>query len=83
MLIMSYFVYILQSQRDFTYYIGYSKDPAIRLINHNNSKTGYNATNGPWKLVYTEEFITKSEAIKREKFLKRQKNTTFYKKLIS
>ena len=83
MLIMSYFVYILQSQRDFTYYIGYSKDPALRLIKHNNSKTGYTATKGPWKLVYTEEFITKSEAIKREKFLKRQKNTTFYKKLIS
>ena len=83
MRIMSYFVYILQSQRDLTYYIGYSKDPSVRLIKHNNSKTGYTATKGPWALVYSEEYDTKSEAIKREKFLKRQKNTTFYKQLIT
>jgi putative endonuclease len=80
---MSYFVYILQSQKDFTYYIGYSKDPAIRIIKHNNSKIGYTATKKPWVLVYTEEYNTKSDAIKREKFLKQQKNTTFYKQLIS
>ncbi len=37
----------------------------------------------PWKLVYEENFENKSEAIKREKFLKKQRNKKFYQSLIN
>lgn len=80
---MTYSVYIIQSEVDGSFYTGYSKDPDSRLLKHNAASTGYTARKKPWKLVYTESFDTKTEAIKREKFLKRQKNREFYKKLIS
>lgn len=79
---MSYSVYILQSEKDESFYIGYSRDILKRLEKHNSSKTGYTSTKKPCKLVYTEVFDNKTDAIKRENFLKRQKNSEFYKKLI-
>jgi putative endonuclease len=79
---MKYFVYILQSEKDQSFYIGYSENPAVRLEKHNSANSGYTSTKQPWKIVYTEEFETKGEALKREKFLKRQKNRSFCEKLI-
>ena len=79
---MSYYVYILQSEKDASFYIGYSEDPIRRLEKHNASKSGYTSNKKPWKLVYTESFETKREALQREKFLKRQRNTSYYQALI-
>ena len=83
LVIMTYSVYIIQSQIDDSFYIGYSQNPESRLIKHNSANKGYTARKKPWKLVYTESFEHKSEAIKREKFLKKQKNKAFYEQLIS
>jgi putative endonuclease len=77
-----FFVYILQSEFDSSFYIGYTKDVFERLKGHNNGKTPYTKKKIPWKLVYYEVFKIKSDAIKRENFLKRQKNRDFYQKLI-
>jgi len=77
-----YFVYIIQSQKDFSFYIGYSKDPDTRLFKHNNSNSGYTSNKKPWKLVYQEKFESKRDAIIRERFLKNQRNSIFYKKLL-
>jgi putative endonuclease len=79
---MAYYVYILQSEKDSTFYIGYTGDLEARLTKHNTATSGYTSRKQPWKLVYSETFETKSEAIKREKFLKRQKNREFYERLI-
>ena len=79
---MNYYIYILQSQKDFSYYIGFSKDPENRLEKHNNSKTGYTSKKKPWSLVHIEEFATKTEAIKREIFIKKQKSSEFIRQLI-
>ena len=79
---MEYYVYLLESEKDGTYYIGYTKNMEDRLKKHNNSKTGYTSRKQPWKIVYFEEYGMKSEAIKRERFLKNQKNKSFYKALI-
>ena len=37
---MAYYVYILQSQVDDSYYIGYTKDLNKRLFKHNQAKSG-------------------------------------------
>ena len=81
--IMQYWVYILQSLKDGSFYIGYTHDLEARVKEHNEGSTRYTKQKRPWELVYQEEFISKSEAIKRELFLKRQRNTDFYKKLIN
>lgn len=79
---MEFKVYILQSHLDGSYYIGYTTDLEKRLSNHNSGKSNYTSKKIPWKVVYSENFATKSEALRREKFLKKQKNSEFYLRLI-
>jgi len=67
---MSYFTYILKSEYDGTYYYGCSKKLAERLKIHNSGKSRYTKGRRPWNLHYFEEFETRSEAMKREKFFK-------------
>ena len=78
-----YYVYIIQSQFDSTFYIGYSENIEERLKEHNFGRTNYTSKKRPWSLVYFEEFENKTDAIRRELFLKRQKNKEFYQRLIN
>ena len=53
--------------RDNTLYCGYSNDVEKRVSNHNRGcGSKYTKTRLPVRLVYTECFDTKSEAMKRE-----------------
>ena len=80
---MSYYTYIIQSEKDDSNYIGSSKDPVDRLLKHNRKHKGYTARKQPWKLVWTELHTDKYEALKKEKYLKRQKSKLFLEALIS
>lgn len=64
---MPYFIYILKCA-DGTLYTGSTNDLKARVIAHNTSKTGakYTRARRPVKIVYSEEFRTKSRAMKRE-----------------
>ena len=76
-----HFVYILYSQAFDSFYIGYTKQPDVRLEQHNLGLTKSTKAKRPWVMVYKEEFENQIDALKREKFLKAQRNKTFYKKL--
>lgn len=69
-----YFVYILQSEKDQTYYIGYTKDIINRLKEHNSGKTRYTKGHIPYRMVYKEEFRIIKEAKDREKYIKKYAN---------
>ena len=58
--------YILQSEKDGKYYIGSTDNIELRLIRHNRGYSRYTKGKGPFKLVYKEEFESRSEAKKRE-----------------
>jgi len=73
-----YYTYIIQSVKDESFYIGYSSDLEKRIMIHNSRLSKYTSTKTPWKLVYFEEYVNKSDAIKREKFLKKQRNMMFW-----
>lgn len=64
-----YFVYLLQSEMDDSFYVGYSTDVTRRLQEHNEGESRYTSKKRPWKLVYVESFNTKREALIRERFL--------------
>ncbi len=51
-----YTVYIIQSLKDDSFYIGYSANIEERINKHNNGNSRYTSKKIPWKLVYTEEF---------------------------
>ena len=77
-----YYVYIIQSKKDSSFYIGFTGDLKKRINDHNLGSSRYTRAKIPWELVYIESFKLKSEAIKRERFLKKQKNKDFYLRLI-
>jgi putative endonuclease len=66
-----YKVYVIKSQSKGTYYVGQTEDLERRMKEHNEGLLGrYTKQKGPWILVYTESYSTRSEAMKREKYLK-------------
>ena len=75
-------VYILRSTKTGGFYIGYTQNLKKRLKYHNLGLNRSTKNKGPWALVYKEVLSSKSEALKREKFLKKQKNKKFYERLI-
>jgi len=75
---MGWFVYIIQSEKDGTYYKGSSEDPLRRLVEHNSGMSRYTSGKLPWKLVYVEELGSKKEMLIRERKLKRG-NAAYYK----
>jgi putative endonuclease len=76
-----HFVYILYSQEFDSFYIGYTKQPDVRVEQHNLGLTKSTKAKRPWVMVYNENFENQTDAWRREKFLKVQRNKTFYKKL--
>jgi putative endonuclease len=79
---MSHFVYILQSTKDNRYYIGETTNVAARLIFHNDGKQRSTKSRVPFRLVLTEEYPTREQALKREKQIKSWKGGLAFKKLI-
>ena len=77
-----FFVYILQSMKDFSFYIGQTDDLDRRMSKHTEGMSKYTATKRPWRLVYFEMFNSRREAIIREKQLKSWKNADRYWQLI-
>ena len=66
-----YWIYILESIRDSSHYVGSTeKNVEDRLQRHNKGDYRYTKGYCPWKVIYSEPFKSRSEAIKRERFLK-------------
>ena len=64
-----YYVYIIQSQLDNSFYIGFSENIDARIMEHNVGRTNYTSKR-PWHLVYVEEFENKTDALKEKLFFK-------------
>lgn len=77
-----YFVYILQSAATGRYYIGQTNDVEERLERHNAGLTRSGKRDGPWVLVYREEFERRGEAMRRERAMKSWKSRRAIEKLI-
>jgi putative endonuclease len=80
-----YYIYILYSESSDKYYVGYTDDPARRVIEHNTKPFNtYTSKHRPWKLVASfPAGESRSEAVKIERYIKKQKSRTFILKLIA
>lgn len=74
-----YFVYVLQSLVNKRLYTGSAADVDIRLKQHNAGKSKYTKLTKPFILVYKEMYNSRSEAVRRELFLKSGKGRGFLK----
>ena len=75
---MIYYVYILINEKR-NVYIGHTENLARRLFEHNNNHSNYTRNKGVWKVLYTETFQTRAEAIKKEKQLKTSRGRNWIK----
>jgi len=67
-----FFVYILTNYEETTFYIGVTSDLLKRMYEHKNKlKEGFSSRYNLYKLVYYEMSTSSSDAIAREKQLKR------------
>ncbi|MFC1569570.1 GIY-YIG nuclease family protein [bacterium] len=67
---VKYYVYILLSLKDGNYYTGSTSDLDRRIKAHNAGRVRSTKSRRPLKLIYKEEYASKTEARKRENFLK-------------
>ncbi len=77
------FVYILYSVTRNKYYVGSCENVQVRLKKHNTNHSGFTGKTGDWELKYTEEYLDKTSALKREKQIKDWKSRKMIEKLIS
>jgi putative endonuclease len=65
-----FYVYVLRSESDSGFYIGFSTDLKRRLAEHTRGAAFATKSRGPWKLIYYEAYTEREDAEGREKFLK-------------
>ncbi len=71
---MSYYVYMLKSKnKKSVTYVGYTKDIRNRIKLHNTGKGAKFTRGRKWKLIYKEKHETKSKAISREYYIKKNR----------
>jgi len=70
---MAFFVYVLVNPRDETY-VGQTADLERRLAQHNDANCRFTLHTkrhpGPWRLLHSETFTSRSAAMRRERELK-------------
>ena len=75
-----YYIYILQSQKDKSYYTGMSEDVEKRLQDHNWLQANYSKTKAPFELIWYCSFKDKKKALDFEKYLKSGSGFAFARK---
>ena len=72
---MKYFVYLIIShyKKRLISYVGYTNNIKKRLKLHNSSKGAKFTRGRKWKIIYKKSYYSKSEAMKKEYLLKKDK----------
>ncbi len=72
-----YFTYVLYSSEFDRIYIGHTGDLNARIPRHNSGLVKSTRPFKPWRLIHSEEFATRSKAMRREKELKTHRGRDF------
>jgi putative endonuclease len=78
---MPFYFYVIRSLVDGSYDKGQTNDLADRVKRHNDGRSNYTRTKRPWKLVHSEAYNSRSEAAKRERYLKSPEGWTDWQQL--
>ena len=72
---MTYFVYLIgcRKRNKLTTYVGYTNNLSRRIRYHNEGKGAKFTRGRKWKLLYFEKFTSKSRAIARECYIKKNR----------
>jgi len=62
--------YVLRSLKDGNFHIGYTSNLKQRLTDHFKGRSKATKPRRPFELIYCEYFISKKDAMRRERYLK-------------
>jgi len=77
-----WYVYLLKSVKNSSWYVGCTNDLKKRFKEHNSGKSKYTKDFMPWELVYYEAGNDKRAAFSRELYLKSGYGRRYLKKRI-
>ena len=72
-----FYVYILYSETLDRYYVGQSNNLDERLMSHLSGISRYTSIAKDWKMVYHEQFSSRTDALKRENEIKKKKSRKY------
>lgn len=76
-------IYVLLSETTGRRYTGSCEDLDDRLRRHNAGESNATRHGIPWRLIHSEAFATRSEAMQRERFLKTGRGRDELSRLLS
>lgn len=68
---MFFYTYLLKSEKENKFYLGFTDDLDKRLEKHNNGEVYWTKRYKPWKMIYYEAYLSREDALNRERQLKR------------
>jgi putative endonuclease len=79
-----FYIYIIYSEKADRYYIGHTNDPERRLMEHNTTnEIKFTTKYRPWRMLLSFKVSElRGEAIRIERFIKKQKSRLFLNRLI-
>ena len=75
-----YYTYVLQSQKDGKFYVGFTKDLKLRFEQHTKGLVESTRDRRPLTLIYYEACLDREDATRREKYLKTYHGKMFLKR---
>jgi len=75
-----YYAYVLHSEKDMDFYVGFTKDLKLRFDQHDKGIVESTKDRRPLKLIYYEACLDQRDATKREKYLKTYHGKMFLKR---
>ena len=75
-----YYTYVLKSEKDNKFYVGFTKDLKLRFEKHSKGQVESTKDCRPLKLIYYEGCLSQTDATKREKYLKTYHGKMFINK---
>ena len=80
---MPFFVYIIFSKKANRYYVGETEDVNARIQSHLAGISKYTSIANDWTVVHTESFDSRSDAIRREREIKRMKSRKYIESILN
>ncbi|MDO8592303.1 MAG: GIY-YIG nuclease family protein [bacterium] len=75
-----YYVYTLKSKKDKKNYVGYTENLKLRFERHNKGLVESTKNRRPFAIIYYEACLSRTDATRREKYLKTYHGKMFLKK---
>jgi putative endonuclease len=77
-----YYTYVLHSEKDDNFYVGFTKNLKLRFEQHKKGMVDSTKNRSPLKLINYEACLNQKDATKREKYFKTYNGRIFVKRRI-